>query len=96
MTKPKHTPGPWTLEGSTIKGSDGGTICTFRYPIYPLSTGPDEYSSNARLIAAAPEMLEALKLTLKDLEAGSAAEVAMLKSIRVARSAIAKATGGEG
>jgi hypothetical protein len=47
--------------------------------------------ANARLIAAAPELLEALEVIIKSVDAGSAAILTHLQ--RVAREAIAKATG---
>ena len=56
-----HTPGPWTLEGYPLTEpsnvritSKHGTICN----IYDCST---EDEANARLIAAAPEMLAVLE-----------------------------------
>jgi hypothetical protein len=89
----RHTAGPWTLNNSVVHGSDGGTICTFKYPIYPLSTGDDEYSSNARLIAAAPELLEIAKAyrNLLKTSAHTEGEVATYAHIE---NVLAKATGG--
>jgi hypothetical protein len=46
----KHTPGPWMKEGPWITGNEGETLAQ----VY------SEYEADARLIAAAPEMLEAL------------------------------------
>jgi hypothetical protein len=55
MAEQKHTPGPWRIvktDGfSGIVGNDNGDIVT--------PTGPR--LSDARLIAAAPELLEALR-----------------------------------
>ena len=59
----KHTPGPWRVDGN-LRSVDGKcftgeykTICS------PVRGGnPEEADSNARLISAAPEMYEALKL----------------------------------
>lgn len=62
-----HTPGPWKLE--TQRAPNGGTY----YRIYDhedanavisqvIGDGRIEYHANARLIAAAPELLEALKV----------------------------------
>lgn len=68
--KLRHTPGPWkyNLENTHNDKSGRGTI-----PIYPKTQPSHEYSeiaeviyygkygkANARLIAAAPKMLEAL------------------------------------
>jgi hypothetical protein len=61
-----HTPGPWKViydNGDYYVRGDGATIadCTS----WSANTGqpnpPREVDANARLIAAAPEMLEALK-----------------------------------
>jgi len=58
----KHTPGPWTVEiseGELVVGQpgpDGSIVYVERY--YPEDP---EHRANARLIAAAPELLEALK-----------------------------------
>jgi len=63
----KHTPGPWKINGVALPG---------RYQIddaankpvavtdarYDLNTGYEQADANSRLIAAAPDMLEALKL----------------------------------
>lgn len=106
MSTPLHTPGPWRVgEGSyvvadhpvpEIRGSEevehygGHLICE--------SVSP----SNARLIAAAPDLLEALKAIL---EADEEAEAEFQKMgippeeehpiTIAARAAIAKATGKE-
>lgn len=67
----KHTPGPWWLNirnGRTriysIYGGDdrGKTVC--RIHAYKSSTT----EANARLVAAAPELLEALKDMVKEFD----------------------------
>jgi hypothetical protein len=68
----KHTPGPWTLDAQypdEIVGCDGkrriGEVYGGRFvgdcsdPQYEI---PAEVLANARLFAAAPELLEALEL----------------------------------
>lgn len=52
----KHTPGPWTNDRSVIKGPDGVAVAEVWLRGVTSSSGP-----NARLIAAAPELLEALR-----------------------------------
>ena len=64
----KHTPGPWRV------GKYGGVYSSHPehdYAICGLShkdgTGRRNYKANARLIASAPELLEACKCALKSL-----------------------------
>lgn len=65
----KHTPGPWiAIRSIPVEGYDGWylkaqpnhTMRGFTQEIGWVNGG-DENTANARLIAAAPEMLEALK-----------------------------------
>jgi hypothetical protein len=57
--QPKHTPGPWELQDCThggailLRGLDGKRHIQSHLQIVPIE--------DARLIAAAPELLEALK-----------------------------------
>jgi hypothetical protein len=92
-----HTPGPWfTTDGiyNEIKASSkrGKTWVIAR--ITAARTGHDEAKANARLIAASPDLLEALERLIErvsDLGAnGFSQEVARGKA------AIAKAKGGQG
>jgi len=65
MTKPKHTPGPWPCVRLSMNGEayathyeahiDCGACMVWAPP------GNEEQEANARLIAAAPELLEALR-----------------------------------
>ncbi len=56
----KHTPGPWTAWGTTIRANKGDYVASAKY--YPIPGVDDDNSdANARLIAAAPELLEACK-----------------------------------
>jgi hypothetical protein len=70
----KHTPGPWELEaGRTLRTRSGTFYLT--YGTEPKTgkwsfDSPTELDANARLIAAAPDMLEALEdvlLMLQDM-----------------------------
>ena len=99
MTETKHTPGPWKAR----KGFHADTIEIFhpdksvKPPFYPceiatIASDRDtaKAKANARLIAAAPELLEALQAFVKyadDVNDDS-------PELDRARSAIAKATGG--
>jgi hypothetical protein len=53
----KHTPGPWTRYGNLIESADEKTIAYL--PAYQFMTGSQK--SDSCLIAAAPELLEALE-----------------------------------
>ncbi len=73
----KHTPGPWTPEfGEAYRvraQQDGGQVAIMtnlkgRDGLAGRRNG-DEVAANARLIAAAPELLEAAKLVLEWYEA---------------------------
>jgi hypothetical protein len=59
--KTAHTPGPWQAVDDEILACDGDV----RIADVPLcdGTNPTEWQANARLIAAAPDLLAALKDT---------------------------------
>jgi hypothetical protein len=52
-----HAPGPWTIDDWTIYGQHGDPICTIDVD----DTESIVAASNACLIAAAPELLDAAK-----------------------------------
>lgn len=74
MTKATYTPGPWTALWS--KYDEGVVIVQAGMPSMRVlarfdgdGDGPDEQSlADARLIAAAPDMLAALKAAREELE----------------------------
>jgi len=82
-----HTPGPWKMStdamGSQVKGKIGGEWIT-------VADQLDE--GDARLIAAAPELLEALETVVRALENISISWGAH-HEVETARAAIAKARG---
>ena len=92
----KHTPGPWeAFNGWAIRKCVSDTCCVIaelRQP-YRLNVGivrgEGEQQANARLIAAAPELLEALTAIIHD---GLHCDVVPHLHEK-ARAAIAKATG---
>lgn len=93
----KFTPGPWEY---SVQKSKAGLIGSIQQPgetPFADLTGPDEtIEANARLIAAAPEMLEALKSVLEDFELlcqQRGIDHALLASLDKPRAAIAKAEG---
>ena len=82
MSAAKHTPGPWTQDKyGNVKTPSGGMLVTDGVALGGYST--EETRANARLIAAAPELLEALK-DIVDNGIGT-------EAVKRARSVIAKA-----
>lgn len=76
MTHAKHTPGPWRVETQTMNGqainselfpfqieSEDWVICEVYGDVPQIDAG-----ANARLIAAAPELLDALQGLLADIQ----------------------------
>ena len=94
-----HTPGPWEVEGDQIVTTDAGIpICSTPLADEIAWGGPDlinEVEANARLIAAAPDLLATVKLLIERAcphpDEMTPEEYAALES---ARAAIAKAEGG--
>jgi hypothetical protein len=102
----QHTPGPWLTERNNVHagqiatvhhciGNDWVEIWTDKWA--ETGMGENEQEANARLIAAAPELLEALKLFIAydefDDSDGYAMMMAYADAIQAARVAIAKVTG---
>lgn len=74
---PQHTPGPWTAPSAGIYTETGKMIAAVADPrMAKQACAPgghpnmDEGHANARLIAAAPELLEALESLLNQNMAG--------------------------
>ena len=109
MSEAKHTPGPWLIAESVAsrhaitnmrrirsknEGLEHGAVCD----VYGIQDG-SEASANASLIAAAPDLLEALQGILGYFDSGNSVSVsqATIKArsdeVKAARAAIAKATG---
>lgn len=92
-----HTPGPW----QQVFFSDGINICVDRdgmtgetvAQVFPMSSAENgvETDANARLIAAAPEMLEALCETTRLLEWFAGHDARAVEACTAARAALAKA-----
>lgn len=90
----KHTPGPWLLQETTVYALNEERIPVNRFTAIidsgwrnaesRISRG--EMEANARLIASAPDLLEALECLL---------EMGHTKAGDLARAAIVKATGGD-
>jgi len=100
MSESKHTPGAWyavsgnavhdklaTFDANGVRtGDTPNRICKVEYP-YSDDAGQ---AANASLIAAAPDLLEALRGVLQQF-----AKRLRVDSVERARAAIAKAEGGQ-
>lgn len=102
----KHTPAPWEcVDSMSVRGPYfmGDTVSPgYLVAALPTSTPPDERRANARLIASAPDLLEAAQKVLAwyEAEKDHSKEPDFYKrmdmcrdSEEAIRSAIAKATG---
>jgi hypothetical protein len=111
--KNTHTPGPWlrTKSGNRLSsafqivaGADGNgdpnTLVATIHPIgIPFDPEPcEETKANARLIAAAPELLSACQAFLELFKSGGNSERLnpyLRPEVKAAIAAIAKVKGGE-
>lgn len=90
---PQHTPGPWQI---MVRDSVGDNIFTESKPYRRIANtygDADEFQANARLIAAAPELLAALEELTDRVDTVLHAGYVGLNRITAARAAIAKARG---
>lgn len=98
-----HTPGPWAIRTESMAGDilnnhaaiDAPTHYCFAQVVWKMeyqSSSP-EREANARLIAAAPEMLEALKAMLPENNVADEHCRPDFTTCEKARAAIAKAEG---
>lgn len=97
-----HTPGPWELQGQWQLKTDTGDWVDAECVEAPrwgiigawIDSSSDERESNARLVAAAPELLEALRILrvqFGDYTDGDGA--AKFHACNIADAAIVKAEG---
>lgn len=93
----KHTKGPWEKMGPIVR-SKSGDICDCRC-IWTRGGDPNMEvplsEANAQLIAAAPELLEALEVALIGLLQVEDPLVETSDAIIAAKQAIAKADGND-
>jgi hypothetical protein len=96
----EHTPGPWVVYDDSNNGKTnrieiaalGKTVARIYHSV------PEEDLPNARLIAAAPDLLEALQDFLNwsnSVYYGEDTRRELVMAKNKARAAIAKATGGQ-
>lgn len=64
QSKPKHTPGKWTVEETNDSSFILGTESQIAVLELSDAFSVDEHRANARLIACAPEMIQALRIVL--------------------------------
>lgn len=98
----KHTPGPWWVDEPLEDGGTEPIVANAQWVICEVADGIDEdgaMEANARLIAAAPDLLAALENLTPILEAaesnasGNPEWKWVSSRINTARAAIAKAEG---
>lgn len=88
--KKQHTPGPWAVSPYNNITSRNGTVAkTEQMP----GNYESEQKANAHLIAAAPDLLSALKETIEYLETFACHDEQGRAAIKSANAAISKAEG---
>lgn len=93
MSEAKHTPGPWEWDGDVSNYDPLNEAPWLVFDdVTPVLTGEIKCRNpaDARLIAAAPELLE----TLKQMIAWEDGERTAVDAMANARAIVAKATGG--
>ena len=110
MSEVKHTPGPWEviidddgnpLSGRPMVAATPELDCAivhwdgFVQPYWRSARGDKEIHANARLIAAAPDLLEALERCLNFIENSESEMGETLPCGEYARAAIARAKGDD-
>lgn len=97
MKEMKHTPGPWRIGTAPPNGEQAiGTIRGMMVAVATTGVGMEnETLANARLIAAAPDLLDALHAVLSDYMAvHGVGDLEVQPALFQAHAAIDKATGG--
>jgi hypothetical protein len=106
MNNAQHAPAPWihsrgkTDDWGCIRSANGRLVAKCAIPIdedaiVHRRNGTDPTEENARLIAAAPELLEALARLLASASPTEKEHPRMFADWQQARAAITKATGKE-
>lgn len=96
--EPKHTPGPWRADSFTIRAECNGIVVADVRGPDRRARGKewredmDYCQGNARLVAAAPELLAALIGILPEAESNHIGGPDTAALLKAARTAIAKAT----
>jgi len=111
MSNTKHTPGPWRtlnlVSATAIHAASGSRVCHLSYyvefngspcgSIESQDKTQEEIDANARLISAAPELLEALEMVVGEASPVGDKEMATISfnQLTEVRAAIAKAKGDD-
>ena len=91
MTQSKHTPGPWEVQGSTYITVNSLILAHCKQMGH---VALEEAEANSRLIAAAPDLLEALKVAIDIRKNPEGVSFEAVKAfIERAEAVIAKAEG---
>ena len=56
---PQHSPAPWSIDRGQLRDRDGNALASV--PIYPDGIGGAIDAANGQLLAAAPDLVDALK-----------------------------------
>ena len=96
-----HTPGPWTVCGPRIEAHDRDGLPFAIAEVWSGTRTTPREDADARLIAAAPELLEAANLALRAIDPTGESKKddvggPLFLSAKALRAAIAKAEGREG
>lgn len=108
MSQPKHTPGPWNVDGWNVYSESAKSLNERPCSYFAVATVSDasgslvrftiekeEASANAALIAAAPEMYEVLKALIEYAPHATDCNGGCVCPIGLADVVIAKAEGRE-
>lgn len=108
MSAPSFTPGPWVVLGNSVGGpaiytADGKSCIASVRTVGGVHVGGPQHpetDANAHLLAAAPDLLEALQMFARyEAEAERGDDVSMMITYaelrKAAHAAIAKATGSQ-
>jgi hypothetical protein len=90
-----HTPGPWRVNTDDLSSSVYGYVFSETGAICRVFLDGNECEANIRLIAATPDLIDALEalLSLDDDHQRGKGDEDVCQEVRMARAAIAKATG---
>jgi hypothetical protein len=94
-----HTPGPWGIVAQSrdlLITARAGLVAKLPHSQHPLAPSDEVSLANARLIAAAPDLLEAGKMLLESLEWEEKRSGTTYRGMDTLRAAIATADGRRG